>query len=146
MGGGGWGDWGDWGEVPQLVDECSASNVTEPCRQITIKGELYKESETSGKIKINWSAICCWPPTGDEGCGYPTLSQKVTIKIRTVTNWGDYWQEKTHTFSGASGSGDDWFDVEIHITTIRYECHGIVECHCGAFNGSASTMCKLSPP
>lgn len=131
---------------PPLVDECSASNVQERCRQITIKGELYKESETIGKIKVHWSGMCCWPPTGDEGCGYPTLDQKVTIKVKTQYTLGDVWQEKTHTFSGASGSGDDWFDVEIDPTVWNYECHGIVECHCGAFLGSASTMCTLSPP
>jgi len=129
---------------PPLVDECSAnSDPSVSCKIISIEGELYKKSETEGKIKVHWLAGCCQPIAN---CWDPTLDQKVTTKVRHVTNWGDVWQEKTHTFSGASGSGDDWFDVSIHITTVRYECYGIVECYCEAFIGSTSTMCKLYPP
>ncbi|RZN15312.1 MAG: hypothetical protein EF812_02890 [Methanosarcinales archaeon] len=113
--------WNDWSDV---CEDTAAG----ACKYIKIEATL-----DGGQLKVHWYAACC-TPIAECGTAWG-YTQHVTIKVKT----GGQWQEKTHTFGGATGSGDDYFNVG----EGPHSCYGIVECHCFAFIGTTSASCTV---
>lgn len=135
-----WNQWSNWSDVPPTCQDSSDASII--CKYIEIKATLYKSSE---QIKVHWYAACCMPDI--DKCGSALFqTQKVTVKVcQHRSDNSVVCEEKTHTYSGAQGSGDDFFDVDVGPDINKYSCCGTVECYCFAFTGSTYTSCDLYP-